>query len=166
MAHIVFTTIRSLDALASATWHPGDNDSYANTQRAMPESDGIRLIGRQDKYGRVQLCYAASSRQDWTVVNAWHLTLARYFDKKLDQAPAGDTLRVFFEEIDSDDARYAAQQLIALECGINVTKEPHGELHKAVQQVQRGLRALGNPCGDWTFVPMFDSFEPQSVATT
>lgn len=159
MANVVFTTIESLDDFDAAIWHAGDNESYENTKSRIPFGHGIRLIGRQDKYGRVQLCYAAGDHQDWTAVGAWHLTLSRYFGKKLDQAPASYTLNVFFDKIDDEDANNAAQQLIALECGINVPKEPWGELHAGIQKVQRGLRALGVPCGDWTFVPMFNSFK-------
>lgn len=159
MAHVVFATVDSIDHIKTATWVAGDNDSYENTKRMIPARHDIRLIGRQAKDGSVQLCYASFGRGEWVTVNSWHLLLAQYFSQKLDTLPPGDSLNVFFDEMDDGRAKHAAQQLIALECGINVTKEPHGALHIAVLQVQSRLRALGIPCGDWTFVPMFKSFE-------
>lgn len=160
MYYVAFTTIPSIDKLAGATWEAGDNDSYEKTMaRIAPVSGSIRLIGRKAKDGTVQLCYASYGRGGWQVVNGWHLELAQFFMRKLQDAPAGDRLNVFFDRIDEAKARHAAQQLIGLECGINVTKEPHGALHAAVQTVQASLRALGVPCGDWTFTPLFDGFE-------
>ena len=166
MSQVVFTSITKLSDLETATWHAGDNNSYANTKKMfLGEFDAwdcIRLIGRQDKYGRVQLCYAATSNQDWTVVSNGTLRLARYFMSKFDECLVGDTLRDVLQEIDDVAVANDAQSLIAAECGINVTKEPWGKLHTAVLHVQCGLRALGVPCGDWTFVPMFNSFEAES----
>lgn len=162
MAHVVFTTIGSIDDLGGAHWTAGDNDSYKNTMaRITPVSGSIRLIGRQSKpgTGSVQLCYASFGGGEWEAVNTWHLTLAQYFSRKLDSLPKGKSINVFFESIDDDAARHAAQQLIGLQCGINVTKERFGALHSAVQTIQGGLRALGIPCGDWTFTPMFNGFE-------
>lgn len=160
MANVVFTTLENLADIEAAKWLPGDNDSYAHTKRMIPDNGRpLRLIGRQDKYGRVQLCYAASEAQDWTVVNARHLALANYFNKKAEQIPEHWDGRPFFTEIDDEKAAHEAQELIALQCGINVTKERSGKLHLAVLHVQNGLRALGIPCADWTFTPMFNSFK-------
>lgn len=159
MSKVVFTTIKSINDLDSAIWLKGDDDSYANTKRMCSDADGFRLIGRQDKYGRVQLCYASNHGACWALVNAWHLDLVRFFEKKLDQCPQSETLCEFFAEIDDAEAKKAAQQLIALECGVNVTKEPWGRLHYAVLNVQASLRALGLPAGDWSFTPMFNSFQ-------
>lgn len=165
MAHIVFTSIDNIAEIADAKWQPGDNKSYANTKsNAMTLQCSIKLVGRQDKYGRVQLCYAAMNGRPWVAVGDSCLVLARFFMAKLDKCPAGDTLRVFFNEIDDPVAAHEAQQLIALECGINVTKEPWGKLHLAVLSVQERLNALGVPCGDWTFVPMVNSFQPMALA--
>ena len=159
MAHVAFTTISSIDDLPRAQWAEGDNSSYENTMSAIPARNDIRVVGRQAKDGTVQLCYASNCSGAWEKVNGWHLTLAKFFMLKLEEAPAGDRLNVFFDRIDDPKAQHAAQQLIGLECGINVTKEPHGALHAAVQTVQASLRALGVPCGDWTFTPLFDGFE-------
>ena len=164
MAHVAFTTIPSIDKLAGATWEAGDNDSYEKTMARIPARQDIRLIGRKAKDGTVQLCYASNCSGAGEKVNGWHLTLAKFFMLKLEEAPAGDRLNVFFDRIDDPKAQHAAQQLIGLECGINVTKEPHGALHAAVQTVQASLRALGVPCGDWTFTPLFDGFETTSSA--
>ena len=164
MANIVFTTVESIDDIGSALWFPGNNESYERTKKMVPNNDRIGLIGRQDKYGRVQLCYA-NAAGFWKPVNAWHVTLAKFFNSKLDaQTPIKDDrgirlIRVFFREMDNEKAAHAAQQLIALECGIDVTKEPWGKLHHAVLAVQSKLVALGVSCGDWTFIPMFNSFE-------
>mgnify|MGYP003476319966 FL=1 len=166
MAFVVFTTIENLADLATAKWTPGDNESYANTKRMIPDNGRqIQLIGRQDKYGRVQLCYAKSNQQDWAVVGAYHCVLAEYFFKKLDETSENWDGREFFTEIDDEKAAAAAQSLIAVECGVNVTKERSGKLHLAVLHVQRGLRALGLPCADWTFVPMFNSFKTPNPKT-
>ena len=159
MAHVVFTTIDSLDDLGAAKWLPGNDESYTGTKRMVPDQRDIRLIGRQATNGRVQLCYASFGLGEWEPVNAWHLALARYFEKKLAHAPAGDLLPVFFSTIDDVDAANAAQQLLAAECGINVKKEPWGALHLAILRVQQSLKALGLGCGDWSFVPMLNSFE-------
>lgn len=166
MAHVVFTTISSLDDLPTAHWHKGDNDSYKNTKAGIkPVAGSIRLIGRQGRpgTGSVQLCYASFGNKDWEGISGWHVDLARFFFSKLEQRlatlPEGASLQPFIESMDDPKARHAAQQLVGLECGINVTKEPGGALHKAVQQVQAGLEALGVPCGDWTFTPLFDGFE-------
>ena len=164
MANVVFTTVDALEDIDSATWFPGDNESYERTQKMVPNNDRIGLIGRQGKDGRVLLCYA-NADGFWKPVNAWHVTLAKFFHNKLDaQTPIKDDrgirlLRVFFREIDNEQAAHAAQQLIAAECGINVTKERWGKLHDAVLVVQSGLSALGVSCGDWTFEPMFNSFK-------
>ena len=164
MAHVVFTTIESLDDLPTANWQAGDNKSYANTMARIPARQDIRLIARQAQDKSIQLQYASNGRGDWQVVNGWYLELAQFFMRKLQDVLAGDRLNVFFDRIDDPKALHAAQQLIGLECGINVTKEPGGALHKAVMQVQASLRALGVPCADWTFTPLFDGFETMTPA--
>jgi hypothetical protein len=88
-----------------------------------------------------------------------HQVLASFLLKKLEDAPASDTLREFFTDIDEPAARDASQNLIAQICGVNVTKEKGGDLHRAVQQVLAVLEELGVPNGDWAFVPVFNSFE-------
>lgn len=160
MAHVVFTAIENLGQLATAKWTKGDNDSYEKTKTMVPDAP-IKLIGREDAYGRVSLCYAASDLQRWVEVDAWHLCLAKFFLEKFDQRPESDTLREFFTEIDDANAKHAAQQLIAVGCGVNVEKELGGDLYKAILKVQTGLKALSVPCGDWTFKPMLNSFVPQ-----
>ena len=168
MAHVVFTTIESLDDLPTANWQAGDNKSYANTMARIPARQDIRLIARQAKDKSIQLQFASNGSGDWQVVNGWHLELAKFFISKLEQhlatLPEGAPLQSFIESIDEPKAKHAAQQLIGLECGINVTKEPGGALHKAVMQVQASLRALGVPCGDWTFTPLFDGFKTMGPA--
>ena len=176
MAHVVFTTIASIDDLPNAHWQAGDNQSYANTMARIPARQDIRLIARQAKDKSIQLQYASNGRGDWQIVNGWHLVLAKFFTEKLKQhiatLPEGAPLQSFIESIDEPKAAHAAQQLIALECGINVTKEPHGALHRAVQIVQASLCALGVPCADWTFIPLFDGFKtmypaaPKSESST
>ena len=170
MAHVVFTTIASIDDLPNAHWQAGDNQSYANTMARIPARQDIRLIARQAKDKSIQLQYASNGRGDWQIVNGWHLVLAKFFTEKLKQhiatLPEGAPLQSFIESIDEPKAAHAAQQLIALECGINVTKEPHGALHRAVQIVQASLCALGVPCADWTFTPLFDGFETMDAAPT
>lgn len=162
MANVVFTTIENIADIDAAKWLPGDNESYERTKRMIPD-DGrrIQIIGRQDKYGQIQLCYAASNAQDWTVVDGRHLTLAKYFNKKTAQIPENWDGRPFFSEIDEEKAADASQNLITLECGINVKKERSGKLHLAVLHVQKGLHALGISCADWTFIPMFNSFKTE-----
>lgn len=162
MAKVVFATIGSLDDLDRANWADGDNTSYANTMKMVGRWAGIRLIGRMAKDGSVQLQYASNANGKWVVVGAGALKLARYFNEKLKDCPSGDRLDVFFSEIDNESAKNAVQQLLGAECGINVTKEPHGKLHLAVMQIQSKLRALGVPAGDWTFVPMLNSFAVQA----
>lgn len=162
MTQVVFTAIENLGQLATAKWAKGDNDSYENTKSMVPDA-ALRLIGREDKYGRVTLCYAASDLHSWVEVNTWHLCLAQFFLQKFDQRPESDTLREFFTEIDDTDAMNAAQQLISIECGINVKKELHEDLHQAINCVSVGLRALTVPTGDWTFTPMLRSFSPQAA---
>lgn len=168
MAHVVFTTIASIDDLPNAHWQAGDNQSYANTMARIPARQDIRLIARQAKDKSIQLQYASNGRGDWQIVNGWHLVLAKFFTENLKQRiatlPEGAPLQPFIESIDEPKAAHAAQQLIALECGINVTKEPHGALHRAVQIVQASLCALGVPCADWTFTPLFDGFETMTPA--
>ena len=150
MAHVVFTTIASIDDLPNAHWQAGDNQSYANTMARIPARQDIRLIARQGQDKSIQLQYASNGRGDWQIVNGWHLVLAKFFTEKLKQhiatLPEGAPLQSFIESIDEPKAAHAAQQLIALECGINVTKEPLGALHRAVQIVQASLCALGVPC--------------------
>lgn len=159
MAKVVFTTIKLINDLGTAVWRDGDNCSYENTKRMVPCCDDIKVIARQANDGSVRLVCASSGSGNWADINEWHLSLVKFFEQKILTAPAGDTLPNFFDQIEEPAAKNAAQQLIALECGVNVTKERSGKLQMAVLQVQRGLRALGLTCGDWTFVPMFNSFE-------
>lgn len=159
MTHVVFTTIDCLQEMENARWKQGDNGSYEVTKRMLPASqDNIHLIGRRNDQGSVQLQFARNDRQ-WRVVGHRHVVLARYFLDQFASRPKPWDGRPFAQSINNDAAQSAAQQLIGLECGVNVPKIPSGKLHIAILQVQASLEALGVPCGDWTFIPMFNSFE-------
>ena len=146
MAQIVYTNIERIEHLGSARWSAGDQDSYEATKRmARATGDGLLLIGRRDLAGSVSLAFAATHRTEWAAVNTWHLVLAQYFIGKLADAPKGDTLAPFFDEIEPGPALTAATELMWTQDG---TKE------EAARSINQALRALGVPAGDWTYLPM------------
>jgi hypothetical protein len=146
MAQIVFTNVERIEHLATAKWNEGNQNSYEATKRmARATGDGLLIIGRQDSNGSVQPAFAATQATEWSAVNGWHLTLAKFFVGKLAEAPAGDTLAPFFDEIEPGPALTAAQQLMATH---------DGGKEAAARAVNQALRALGVPAGDWTHAPL------------
>lgn len=162
MAQIVYTNIERIERLGLARWSAGDQDSYEATKRmARATGDGLLLIGRRDLAGSVSLAFAATQYTDWAAVGTWHLKLALFFGGKLAEAPKGDTLKPFFDEIDYPAAANAVVQLVGIDAGTSASKE---EVRAAVNRICHALRALGVPAGDWAGMPMIAACLPPLAA--
>lgn len=156
MAQVVYTTIYEIEDISSAVWTPGIQDSYAETKKMADGGRGVvSIIARQANDGSIQLAYAKTGRSPWFVVGAWHLTLAKFFSKKMGSAPTGPYLRPFFDSIDDDAATHAAKQLIGAEVGINKEYSRDNETHNAILGLCAAVSALARiPDGDWMFLPV------------
>lgn len=157
MAQIVYTNIDRFGELGEAKWSAGDQESYDRTQKMADSRCGISIIGRRDANGSVQLCYAKSnSETNWRVVNGFHVMLAKYLSDKLNEAPAGDVLKPFFDRIEDPAAANALVQLVGTRCGMNGSPD---DVRNVINIIGYDLRALGLPYGDWAYIPMRAAFE-------
>lgn len=162
MAQIVYTNVKSIEDISAAKWAVGNQDSYEATKKLADRGHGISLIARKHRDG-VSICYAKTQRSGWRTVGAWHLTLAKFFLSKLVTAPAGDALSTFFESMDDAAASNAATQLIALKVGAQAEYTEFGAVHGAINEINAELTALGVPPGDWSFIPMRNTWQSRAA---
>lgn len=156
MANVVYANVYDMDELSTVEWSLGDQHSYEFTQRMAENLQGIKLIGRQDKTGQVQIVQVMAHRGKWLNVNRWHLMILKWFSEKLECRPPGPDLKEFIDLIDSPDVRSAIQQIVWSECG---TEGSGDETSRSVRGINATLRALGLPAGDWSYVPMLDTVQ-------
>jgi hypothetical protein len=159
MARVVYTIIDSIENLAGAYWVEGDHDSCERTAAILKNREGywdVRLIGLRDKCGSVSPHYAVTPSGAMKPISAWHVTLAQFFLRTLQFAPIGNILAPSIADLPANVV-YIMRQLMSIECGAG---RPTGDetVHHAALKVMADLRAIGVPCGDWTYLPMLAAY--------